>query len=1098
MGTTTDEAADPQPDERAVEYPRLRQFGRRWMLPTLVAIIGLAVSFAAWEWLRIRDVEMVRSEFRNDADQQAQVIQFEINEKLGVLRAANALYTTVHDVSRQEFEEFTSPFIVERRSVHAIFWVPRVDHQQREDHEMQGRIESHPDYELRVLDAEDRPRSAPRSSTYFPVFFAQLRDVGPETVVGFDLSSIPQVRRAMIRARDEGATVVSDPVRLPEVEDKDTHVLGVSPVYEADTSVQTVVQRRRHLVGFIMVDYRLGEIIEQALRDLPPAAIDLSLLDPITPARAVELYSYSWGGPGQIAAEDEDGSNGEADDAPPRERVQALTNRLRHRVRLEVPGQRWFLNFEPTEPYIESQRSLAPAVALGGGILATGLLFALVASVVNRAARIQHEVEKSTAQLQRTHHNLEDKTTALARSEKFLDDIIENIPLMVFVKDAEDLRFERVNRAGENLMGHSQDEMIGKTDYDFFPKEQADFFREKDRQALREKRMIDIPEESLDTPQGRRILHTKKMPILDANGQPMYLLGITEDITERREHERELRSSLFELAQSREQLRRAKERAEDANRAKSEFLANMSHDIRTPMNGVVGFTELLLQTDLDPLQREYVGLVDQSANSLLRLLNDILDLSKLEAGELTLEKARFQLCDLLGETLQTQAVRAFEKGVEIGYRVPPEIPYIDLVGDRLRLRQIVDNLIGNAIKFTDEGEVRLEVETQWQNDDEICLLFAVHDTGMGISENDQERIFEAFRQSAPSADPQRGTGLGLTIAARLVKAMGGDLEVESQPGQGSVFRFEVKFAYEPTNRRNLVPLKELEGRRVLVIDDTRLNRRIMREVLDNWGMEVVLAPGGGPGLARLREAEAAGEPFDLVLLDQVMPHMNGKEVAEAICGDDLLDAVPIILMSSAGLVPLEPGQYEEFGVVRNLTKPVKQLELLDAVGEALGISVEREHPDSSRGKLGEPVDRPLEVLVAEDDRVNQRLIERVLDSRGHHLELVENGREAVEKFQPGRYDIVLMDVRMPEVDGFEATRRIRRLEEPGDTRTPIIAMTAHAMKGDRERCLEAGMDDYIAKPVKADALYQIIESITRPESEEDISNTEPPQQERPT
>ncbi|QDG51270.1 response regulator [Persicimonas caeni] len=1073
-------AVGPQRD-----YSRLRLFGRRWLIPSLVAIIGLGAAIVGWQWLSYRDEQMVRTEFRSDAAQQAQVVQFELNEQLGVLRGLSALYTAIENVGPLDFEEFTTPFLVERRSVQGLFWIPRVPGEQRVAHERAGQAAVHPDYGLRVFDKQGAPQAAPEQQNYFPILFAQMRNQPPESVLGLDVSSLPVVRRAMRRARDGGTPIISAPLELPSLPQEHTFVAGIYPVYVAHSSVQTVPYRRQNLQGFVGVVYNLDEIVEGALRDLPPAAIDLRLLDPTGRQRFETLYSYSW-----------------AIDAAGDERDSVLLSDLpgwlNYRERIEVPGQRWLLDLRPTPAYIESQRTLAPALALGGGILGTGLLFALVAVAVNRAERIQQEVDKATNQLQEAHRALGERTDALAHSEKFLDDIIENIPLMIYVKSADDLTYERVNRAGEEIMGMSRHRIVGRTDADLFPAEQAEFCREKDLQALQEGRLIDISEEKVFAHNGEeRVLHTKKMPIFDADGEPAYVMGISEDITARRTREEELKGSLFELAQSKEQLRRAKERAEEANQAKSEFLANMSHDIRTPMNGIVGFTELLLNTGLDPLQHEYVSLIDQSANSLLRLLNDILDLSKMEAGELTLERARFQLCDLLAEVLQTQAVRAHEKGVELGYRVPVDLPSSYLIGDRLRLRQIIDNLVGNAIKFTPAGEVRVEAEVEWRADDEICLHFEVQDTGVGISDDEQDKIFEAFRQGSAISDAKRGTGLGLTIASRLVHAMDGKIWVDSELGQGSTFHFTARFGIEELPADQKIPTQEVTGRRALVVDDTRLNRRMLRELLEHWGMDVTLAPGGPQGLAMLREE--SDEPFDVILLDQVMPHMTGKEFASALKKSDEYRDVPIVLMSSAGLVPLDPVQYDDLGVVRSLTKPVKQRELWKAVCDALDKSDRARRERTRRPHEYAAAERPLRVLVAEDDRVNQRLIERVLERQGHQIEIADNGKAALQAFEPGAYDVILMDVRMPEMDGFETTREIRRREEGSDTRVPIIAMTAHAMKGDRERCLAAGMDDYVAKPVKAETVYEVLERVAdgrlvsesqRDESEPDESQPE--------
>jgi len=648
----------------------------------------------------------------------------------------------------------------------------------------------------------------------------------------------------------------------------------------------------------------------------------------------------------------------------------------------------------------------------------------------------------------------------LEKLHQFQDKILTSLAEGVVVENA-DGNITYVNPSFEKMLGYGRGELLGKHWSIFIPEEQLD--RVARKSSARKLRTLEKYETLMMTKDGRRIaalIHARSL------FEKKRFSGVVSAITD-----------ISYLKKIQEELRASREQALAASKAKSEFLANMSHEIRTPMNGIIGMVELALQTRLTEEQNEFLTAARASAESLLTILNDILDFSKIEARMIELVPTEFNLQDSMNDIVASLALAAHRKGLELLCHVPPSLP-VTVVGDLGRLRQIILNLVSNAIKFTEQGEVAVEVFEESRTKKEIVLHFAVRDTGIGIPENKLEAIFQPFVQADSSLNRKYGgTGLGLAITSQLVKLMGGNIWAESQPGQGSIFHFTIRLNLpeKPGKKISLALLSAFHRLRVLVIDDNATNRAILKEMLQSWRMFPEQAASGTEVLKMLQLPEVRKEPFELLLVDLSMPEMDGFALIESIRKIPEYRDTPIIILSSADRVG-DLQRARELGASAYLVKPVRPSELLDTIMTVKGAAViEKKMAQPITERIPSEPGQKFKILLAEDNVINQKVALHLLEKRGHQVAVVENGQQVLEKLAREEFDIVLLDIQMPVMNGFEVTRKIREQEKESGKHLSIVAMTAHAMKGDRERCLEAGMDDYVSKPLYPEELHKAIE-----------------------
>lgn len=1042
-------------DSGSYEIGPVSAQGQKWskksrrLALAAVAVTGLLVALLLFVALRRQEDDSIDAQFRFDAQLRVGAIERELTVNLAVLDALAAFHSGSRQVEAEQFEAFTKLFMRENVGTEALAWLPR-----QESGEAAGKAQAdsgQPGSRARAGE-EAPPASAGRFVIEYvvPPGYRFLRE-------GEDFISNTAVHNAMEAARDSGnRTIVSSVYFSDEEKVSERKMIAFTPVYRRDVDEATVDERRGSLQGFYVGVFKFRDLMQRAIGFGKSLGIDVQIYDHSLPIGRELMYWQA---------------------SPARNEPFLLISDPRIaqeegwglRSPLSTPGCDWSVLCTPTDVYWSNLRRPLPIASALASLLVTGILMLYLNDVLTRAEKVERLVVRRTGELREANRQLaaeiaERERTAqgLKDSEALYSSLVENLPVHVLRKDREG-KFTFANRSFCALLGKSINEIVGKTDFDFYPDELATKYRHDDQTVAETGRLFEDEEQNVQD--GRtRYVHVMKSPVHDAAGKIVGIQVIFWDVTERKEAE--------------EALERAKLAAEAASHAKSAFLANVSHEIRTPMNAILGMTELVLGGPLTPHQREHLSVVKESGQSLVTVINDILDFSKIEAGKYDVAAEAFDLYESLGGMMKFLSVRAHEKSLEIAYRILPGTPR-RVVGDSARLRQIIVNLVGNAIKFTHAGQVVMEVAAVDKGDDRVWIDLNVIDTGIGIPQSKLTAIFGAFEQADASTTRQYGgTGLGLAITRKLVELLGGTISVESEEGKGSAFRVVMPFerADEEAPPKRPDGLSEAS---VLIVDDNAAARQILQEALASWNIASTAVADAEEALGQLRESSSAPHPFDVVLIDSTMSP-DGFTLAEQIIAASGGTA-RVIMMLTSGDPAGDITRCEDMGVAASLTKPIRRSELLNAIVSVMGIGPRiGDHEIPAIDEVSKRL-RPLKILVAEDSLVGQKLVCGILDRNGHSVEMANTGREVIEKWQSESYDVVLMDVQMPEMDGLDATAAIRRLETDSGRRTPIIAMTAHAMRGDQERCLAAGMDGYVSKPIHFQRLFEAIAGVLGPE-----------------
>ena len=1020
--------------------PSRSRTGRSRIVLATIFITGTSMSAVGYWLLTANEMGVIQAQLEADSEQRVREVERRFRGDVVAIYSLSSFLRDSEPGTVAEFRRAASRGLDENDDIVALLWVPRVAADQRSAYEAEMRPQGALSDEITAFDSEERLVRAekPQTSDFFPICFAEPTEENRKTL-GFDMASLPACRWAMDRSLESGRPTVTEPVVWENGGGRRTAIFVFRPLIRDAEASETEETRRAKLIGFTAVVIQIDSMFENALKSLA-SGID------------VVLFDDSGDTAGKLACvfESEPRRAHVTATYPYQDRFSEQRSPI---TGLDLPGGReWSIACLPTAAYLASRRSPLPVVTLILGLLLTVIVTAYADALMTQTVKVEDLVVRRTAELKEANDKL-------AYERFLLSTLLEHSPDFIYFKDTES-RYIRMSRALAKYLGFGLPvDAVGKSDFDAFGAEEAQRYLADEQEVMATGEPVVDKEEEQERPDGRCIwLSTTKVPLRSPEEEIVGTFGISRDITGRKQVET--------------QLATAKEAAEDASRAKSEFLANMSHEIRTPMNAIIGMSELLLDTELNRSQRDYLKMVLESGESLLSVINDVLGFSKIEAGKLAPERVPFDVRDLLGDTMKTLAFGADAKGLELACDVRADVPD-RLIGAGGRLRQVVVNLVSNAIKFTHSGEVILAAECQSRSDDTVTLHVTVSDTGIGIPDEKREAIFGAFEQ-VDSSTTRRfgGSGLGLAICSRLVELMDGKIWVESEVGRGSRFHFTADFEVEPSDSRPS-PSALFKNTRVLVVDDNATSSRIVEEVLSSWQMRPQSARSAEEAFALIKQAHQARDPIPLVLTDASRPDDGGFSLAEQIKGDDEIGSTVIMMLTSGGR-PGEIARCEELGVASCLLKPVKRSELYDAIAVALGIVVPGEETGQGADATPLPSLPPLRILLVEDSLVNQKLAVGLLAKHGHTVDVVNHGREAIAALQVRDVDVVLMDIQMPEMDGFEATSIIRDRERGTTKHLPIVAMTAHAMKGDRERCLDAGMDGYVPKPIRARQLFQAI------------------------